>query len=375
MISYLKKNQTKEDIYQNGDEYFSKLCYDISQAKKSIFFETYIFKKDKIGDKIIKELISAHRNGVDVKIIVDAIGSPRFFKEYGEKIRIIGIKFVIYRPLPWQNKGTEISENKYSLFEKFSRLHRKVCVIDEHVIFLGSMNVTSDHVSRKNQGREWSDISVRLCSTYHAKQLIESFNLAWKNAIVSEYKYKKSKVRLNHCPETRRFLNTDLLNKLSKASNRVWIATGYMSLNKKCLTALKEAVNRNADVRIILSRDSDVKSSRWISYYNDYIPLLKSNVKIFEYLPYILHAKCCIVDNFFMIGSSNFNGRSRDLDLEADVVLSTLDAKKKLERYFDSIMKNCLQIKSRSDMKKIPIYEILVGTIVSKISIFFASHV
>ena len=128
------------------------------------------------------------------------------------------------------------------------------------------------------------------------------------------------------------------------------------------LRKLKEAAHKGIDVRILLPQHSDVIFMPWASkafYYS----LLKAGVRIFEYQPSILHAKTLIIDDWFLVGSSNLNHRSLRHDLEVDVNICTSRAKSSLNQQFLLDLAQSKEI-FLSDWQKRPWYQNLVGKLI-----------
>ena len=151
----------------------------------------------------------------------------------------------------------------------------------------------------------------------------ESFRQLRKNPII----------RLNYTRHRRRILHKNLLRKITQAQLRIWITNAYFVPDNFLLRRLRDAAKSGVDVRILLPKNSDIMIMPWTSstfYYN----LLKSGVRIFEYLPSNLHAKTLIIDDWSSVGSSNLNHRSLLHDLEADINVRQASSKKILEDQF-----------------------------------------
>lgn len=337
----------EERIFASGASHFVAMLQDIDQAQQSIVLETFIFDRDILGDQIISALCNAAKRGVKVRVLVDGAGSPWWGSHYAHQLEKAGAKTRVFHPFPWQLWNWGLSVVKlpmlikliYLLVKINFRNHRKVCIIDNEIAYIGSLNISKCHLERKDGGDEWRDTSVRL---RHAdlRELRQAFEIAWSHRRIKErlrqifrHVRRDPIIRSNHTRHRRRVLHRNLIRKLAQAKKRIWITNAYFVPDSILLRKLKEAARGGVDVRVILPRKSDVMVMPWASS-TFYYSLLKAGVRIFEYLPSMLHAKSLIIDDWSLIGSSNLNHRSLLHDLEADINLRNPAAKKELEQLF-----------------------------------------
>jgi len=132
-------------------------------------------------------------------------------------------------------------------------------------------------------------------------------------------------VATNHTLHLRRRHHRRLLLRIARSRHRVWITNPYFVPGPQLLRALCHAAQRGVDVRLLLPGRNDVPLIGWISRLY-YLTLIRSGVRLFEYLPSVLHAKTLIVDDWARIGTSNLNYRSRYHDLEVDLLLTHRDS-------------------------------------------------
>ena len=151
-----------------------------------------------------------------------------------------------------------------------------------------------------------------------------------------------------------------MLRKIITCRHRIWITNAYFVPDNFLLRRLKEAAGSGVDVRILLPRKSDIAYMPWASstfYFN----LLKAGVRIFEYLPSVLHAKTLVLDDWALIGSSNLNHRSLLHDLEVDVLLSDSEPINCLAKQFLLDLENASEISLSSWQKHRPRYQRWLG--------------
>jgi cardiolipin synthase len=324
-----------EEIFLDGDTYFERLISDIDSAQKYITVEMYMFNDDLLGKKISQQLVNAHLRGVRVEVIVDGIGSYNFNNQLNEYFSINGIKVKIYNPLPFYHpypNNIDLTEKISILTERIWRLnrrnHRKIFTIDYKILYVGSFNITSEHIKDHNGGT-WKDMGVRVTGD-HVNFAILNFKKTWK--FKDFYRFRKknhhhfnlnwrvSPMRLNQTVFMRRFLYKDLIWRMNRAKKRIWLMTPYFIPKRSLIKAIGKAALNGVDVKILISYENDVKLFKWLHYFY-FKYLINKGVSIYHYDKSILHAKCYIIDNFITIGSSNLNHRSLLHDLEVDMTI------------------------------------------------------
>lgn len=346
----------EEELFAGADEFFAGLISEINQARSSIDFETYIFELDRLGLKILEALKAAAARGVNVRLMVDGVGSPSWAKNLLLELEQKGVYARIYKPYPWVKLGIKafpkmLSRRKLGgWFRRFNRRnHRKSCVIDGKVAWVGSMNV-DEKLLRACMGElAWRETGLRVVGeavsvlhfaferawmmawsgrprSFHLRSApLKSFSLFWK---------RNKLVRLNLSIYLRNLYYQDMLERLHTATHRIWITSAYFIPSGSILRALRIAARSGIDVRVLVSRKTDVRLSRWVTGAVVQ-SLLQAGVKVFEFEPRILHAKSLLIDDWAMVGSSNMNHRSLIHDLEVDVVLEKEDSIQDLEKFYE----------------------------------------
>lgn len=346
-----------EVIFSNGDSHFEALIQDIASAKHSIDLETYIFDDDVLGKRIADTLCNAAKRGVRVRVMVDGCGSPLWSANFAEPLEKAGAFTKVFHPFPWQLWNWSRSVIKLPLLLKWTYLilkinfrnHRKVCIIDKKIAYIGSMNISACHLTHLQGGEDWRDTSVRL-SGIDLAELNKAFDIAWEHRTIQERLrevfrqiHQNSPIRLNYTRHRRRILYKQLLKRIGECQQRIWITNAYFVPDNFLLRKLKEAAKTGTDVRILLPKKSDVMMMPWASC-TFYYSLLKAGARIFEYLPSMLHAKSLILDDWVLLGTSNLNQRSLRHDLEADIHLTSRTAQDAMEQLFLEDLKHAQEI-------------------------------
>ncbi len=363
----------QETIFNTGEDYFDALLNDIEQAQKNIDLETYSFDSDSLGKKISTALAEAAKRGLKVRVLVDGAGTRRWGSSFAKTLEKAGAETRVFHPFPWNLWSLSRSYIKaplllkwiYLLLKMNSRNHRKVCLIDEKIAYVGSMNITQKHLKKSAGGGNWRDTAVKL-SHEDLSQLSEAFEIAWDHQPLKErvreafrHVLRNPLIRLNYSRHRRRVLHKNLMRILSKCKQRIWITNAYFVPDNVLLKELRNAANTGVDVRILLPKTSDVWMMTWASatFYQN---LIKSGVRIFEYLPSFLHAKTLIADDWVLVGSSNLNYRSLLHDLEVDINITTPEAKKVLEQQFLEDLKHSKEL-SLDEWQQRPLWQRILG--------------
>jgi len=330
----------EEEVFFDGDAFFDALIAAVGAATASVTLEAYIFAWDSLGLSVAEALIEAAPRGVRVRVVVDSLGS---LTSKGPILRAFsgtGVQCRVYHQLPWERlpptAGPRPRSIRRLVAEANRRNHRKVCVLDGEVAFVGGMNIWDVHLKSRHGDAAWADVGVRLRGP-GIRALVASFERIWPTRLVLDVLARHGPraprrpsdhplVRLNDSQGRRRRAYRDLLGRMHAARQRIWISTAYFMPSAPLLRELKLAAARGLDVRILLPRRSDVFFTPWVAS-SLYASLLGAGVRVFEFLPSILHAKVTVVDGEVVLGSSNLNFRSLIHDLEVDVVLTTQTAR------------------------------------------------
>jgi len=361
----------KEQIFFNGDDYFASIMQDIANAKNSVDIETYIFEMDALGKKVMQCLLHAAERGVRVRVLVDGAGAHQWGGAQVLALEKAGGQTRIFHPLPWSLWHWSRSFVRvplmlkaiYLLLKMNSRNHRKVCIVDNSIAYVGSCNISSNHLN--DDGKGWRDTGIRL-ENVALDDLCKAFDKAWDNLPIQErlkqifrHIYTNPIFRLNYNWHRRRILYKNLLHRITCCTQRVWITNAYFVPDNFLLKKIHEVAARGVDVRILLPRKSDLAFMPWTSKAF-YERLLKTGVRIFEYLPTILHAKTLILDDWMTIGSSNLNHRSLLHDLEVDINIRSAHSKKTLEQQFLADLQQSKEI-TLATWQKPPFYQRFFG--------------
>ncbi len=307
----------------DGAAKYEALLADIREARNHIHLEYYIFDPDVSGHAVRDALIERARNGVKVRLLLDAVGSSRsrrFFKPLLEA----GGELAWFHPLQlgriWQRTWLNL------------RTHRKIVVIDGRVAYTGGINITDDE-NEQLRSDAYRDLHLRLeGDVVRALQLV--FVEDWAYATQSRdfiSAVARAMPEAGPGPHIAQVLTSgpdsswEAIHRLHvstihAARHRVWLVTPYFVPGEAAMMALTSAALGGLDVRLLVPKMSD---SRLVtlaarSYYDQ---LLSAGVKIYEYGPRMLHSKALLVDEgIALIGSANFDHRSFRLNFEVSML-------------------------------------------------------
>lgn len=315
-----------------GAEFFPALVAACDHAASEIYLETYIFASDETGDQIKAALIRAAGRGVSVNVITDWIGTGRVQSNLLHKeFLAAGVKHRRFNP--WFRRGV-------------ARTHRKICVVDRKLAFLGGLNINHDLISDDNPDTvlpapRWDfavQISGPLVAAIHRESRTQWMRLGSLDLKTRWEKFKQTRetrLTANTAPilaalvvrdnlRNRRTIQRTYLQALGRARHSAWLANPYFAPGRKLRDALASASARGVEVTLLLGvgqfRLQDAVA------HSFYPKLLKSGVKVFEYRKTQLHGKVAVVDDeWATVGSSNYDGLSLFVNQEANIVVK--DAK------------------------------------------------
>lgn len=319
----------EEVFFSTGDGFFDDLLRGIDTARESILSEWYIFEKGNLADRMIDALLEACARGCRVTLMVDGIGSPNFVEDFAPRLNDTPLLYRVYHPTPWM--GFVSLTKRLARWKRLNRRnHRKVVLIDGKVAWIGGMNVTDEHLESVFGDKAWRDNGVRVrgAQLKELKDVLESafFRGRKRNHLIPG-------LRLNSTLAARRAFVKDLNDRIRGSHGRVWLITPYFIPKGTLLRAIRRTAATGSDVLLVIPKLTDVPITRWVSMLF-FESLLKWKVRVFEYLPSILHAKTFLFDRDAIVGSTNLNHRSFLHDLELDVVVDHSETLRAIEEQF-----------------------------------------
>lgn len=359
------KQKTRTDpiwqIFIEGDDYYDSLTKDIRNAKKTICMESYIFEQDEIGSKILNELIEKSKQGVNVRLLVDGVGSFRLSNNIPEILKNSAVELHIYRRVHWKS---------FLNSRVFRRNHRKLTVIDESICYIGGMNFSREHSKKYYGTQRWRDTMIRI-EGGEAIQAQHSFDTHWERATLKErfFIFKRAPRLPYHTSDflflergsirSRKRNRRQFTQSIRSAKKSIYIETAYFAPRIYLLRCLKKMASAGVDVRLLLSKKSDIPMAR-LAGQALYSSLLKSGVQIYEYRDRFLHAKAAVIDGSKgYLGSSNLDYKSDLHNEELDIYIRNIEVNRSMEKIFLEDIKSAKMI-TLEEWRKRPILQKLL---------------
>lgn len=307
-------------IFTDGYEFVSTLLYNIGQAQDHIHLDTYIIEDDPLGNLVADALIDKARQGVEVRLLYDDVGCWRVKDRFFNRMKAAGIQVYAFMPVRFPAFTGKVNY----------RNHRKLCVIDGKVGFIGGMNIALRYV--KGTARQtWRD--THLCIRGGAVYAIQrAFLVDWyfvSRTLVTDRRYYPpvDKTINNNCltqivtsspvspwPD----IMQGYVRVLLQAHRYVYMESPYFLPTEPVLFAMRTAALSGVDVRLIVPRHGDAKLVEWAS--RSYLmEVIEAGVKVYLYEPGFNHSKILVSDdNLSSCGSTNIDFRSFENNFEAN---------------------------------------------------------
>lgn len=328
-----------------GPATYDAMSAAIQNAQDHINMETYIIDDDEIGRRFAEQLINKQRSGVQVNLIYDSVGAINTPKEFFKPLQDSGVNVLEFNPVNplIARKGWDVNQ----------RDHRKLLIVDGRVAFVGGINVSSVY-SSGSFGRHkptkantpWRDTHLRMAGPV-VSEFQKLFMATWseqKGAPLAPRDYfpepasqGNEVVRaIGSSPaESYSQIYATLLSAINSAETQVFLTNAYFVPDPQLLAALKEAVLRGVDVRLLLPEkiDSALVYYASRSYYDE---LLSAGVKIYLRQDALLHAKTALIDGVWStVGSTNLDWRSFLHNYEINAVVLGQDFGAQMHALFE----------------------------------------
>lgn len=322
-------------LFTEGDELYGSMLSSIVSAERSIRLESYILADDEVGRSFAEALTERASAGIEVRVLVDAAGSLFWGSgSLGRFLRKKGLHVRYFHGWSWR-----------APFRYNRRDHRKLLVIDEKQLYLGGFNIHRES-SRSAFGEErWRDTHVCVYGSL-AADAAEMFDAFWNGNLDLLVKHKSSVSALipNNTRICRQPLHCLYTDRFRCAASSVFLTTPYFVPDYRTMLALMAAARRGVDCRLLVPRKSDVWLTQWAARAA-YANLLRAGVRIYEYLPRMLHAKTAVVDgDWATVGTANMDYRSFFINYELNLVTRNFELCRRLQDRFKEDISEAEQI-------------------------------
>lgn len=359
-VNYLNKisgypvyfNQGLE-YFDIGEKFFDSLISDLENAKDYIFIEFFIISSGKLWDRTFEVLRKKALQGVEVKIIIDSLGSlgkkPKNFKEEMKKYNISVCEFNPFSPII----------NGYINY----RDHRKIIVIDGVVAYTGGVNLADEYANLIERFGYWKDVGIKVEgeavnsflvmflrnleeSTKDVVDYMKYLKIAEKNRKNIKYKEHTGYILpFADGPDNRKNpIENIYIQTINYSKNYVYMTTPYFIVSETILNAILNSARSGVDVRIIVPHIPDKKLVNAVtkSYYE---VLLEAGARVYEYKPGFIHSKTFVADDdTAIVGTANIDFRSMNLNFECTTFNYKTGIEKDVRQDFENMLKECIEI-------------------------------
>lgn len=301
-------------LLKNGKTFLPRMLEAIREARTLVWLEMYLFESGAIGQRFINALCEAAKRGVQVKVMIDALGSRGLEERDRKRLLAAGVSLRIFNPLRWSRTVLNLIRD-----------HRKLLIVDGKSTFVGGTGLTDSF--GPDARHYWRETMVEINGP-----VVQD----WQTLFLSLWQDKDDeKAVLPDCPvshfrpgmhgrvvPTHRTpalaIQSNLVKRIRRAEHRVWLTSAYFLPSWKVRRALVQTARRGVDVCLLLpGSKTDHPSVRYMARAL-YGHMLRNGVRIFEYQPRFLHMKVLLVDDWVSIGSSNLDHWGFFWNLEAN---------------------------------------------------------
>lgn len=333
------------ELFENG-AFFEVLFQAIGSARSSVHFETFLWKEGVLGARLTQALSDKARQGVTVRVLLDANGCKKIGTDCVDVMKRAGCKVVQFH-----------ARRLKSIGRLNRRDHRKVCVVDGRVAFAGGHCIVDEWLGDGQDKEHFRDLGLRLRGpAVHALQ--SSFSENWVDETgelfvgagvfpplepAGDVAVHVARVTPSGAPSAVKILHHLVL---CLARERLWIQNPYFLPDGEAVDALLDAVRRGVDVRVMVpsAEASDMPLVQHAAHHN-FERLLEGGVRVFEFQRTLIHQKTMTIDGVWCaVGSSNFDDRSFEINDEITLGLRDAALAQRLEQLFERDMAECEEL-------------------------------
>ena len=334
-------------LLQDGPATYRAMLAAIEGARDHINMETYILEDDEVGERFVQALIAKQRQGVQVNLIRDSVGTIGTPAAFFQRLVDAGIKVLEFHPV-----NPLVARGEWDLNQ---RDHRKLLIVDARTAFLGGINISSVYSggsssrgarARADGSPAWRDTDLQLQGPVVA-EFQKLFLATWaqqKGEPLAAKNYFAPPVIAGHDvvraigsspDEPYSLIYATLLSAIGSAETSVHLTNAYFAPDPQLLAALEAAAQRGVDVTLILPSRTD----SWLVFHAGrgyYDELLRAGVKIYERRGVILHSKTALIDGVWAtVGSTNLDWRSFLHNQEVNAVVLGAEFGAQVQAMFD----------------------------------------
>ena len=338
-------NETQ--LITSGEDFVQELLRAIYAANEHIHLETYIIEDDAAGRLIRDALVDRAREGVEVRLLYDDVGCWKVPNKFFGSFIAGGVRVQAFLPVKFPSMTHRINY----------RNHRKVCVIDGRVGFIGGMNIAERYMNRS--GYIWRDQHMKIVgdAVSSLQRLFVSDWYFMSNTLLKDAKYfptnqmsvaftRGALMQIVSANPVSRYpeIMYSITWTIQHAVRYLYIQTPYFLPTEPVIQALQTASMSGVDVRLMIPEKPD---AFWLRWGNDsYLSaMLRAGVRIFAYQNGFLHSKSIVADDdWCTVGSSNMDFRSFENNFEANAFIYDTNTALQVKKVFLEDLESCEEI-------------------------------
>lgn len=342
---YSADNQV--EIFTDGREKFRALYEEIQNAKEFVHIQYYIIRNDELWKPFEELLTEKVKQGVEVRLLYDSMGSRGMKKSDWKRLQEAGIQIGEFFPALFGRLQLRINY----------RNHRKIAVIDGKTAFVGGFNIGREYVGLDPKFGYWRDTHLKIQGSavlsLHIRFILD-WNYATNQNLFLADRYFRIPEKapgeeavqiISSGPDSRwQNIRNVYLKMISKARKNIYIQTPYFIPDESVMDAIRIAAMSGVDVRVMIPCKPDHPFVYWATY--SYIgELLEAGAKCYTYDNGFLHAKGMVVDGVVSCyGTANMDIRSFRLNFEVNAVIYSVKTAERMEAIFLEDLKSCTRI-------------------------------
>jgi len=333
------------ELLVDGKQAYPAMLASIKHAEKTVLMDNYIFHDDTAGRLFSDALIERARAGVAVYLIVDGVGTLHVPSSFFNEMEKAGVHVLVYRsPAPWRRS-----------FGLLRRDHRKLLVVDSVVGYAGGLNIGNEWLPKEMGGQGWHDIHARIVGPA-VRELSKLELSTWR---VHGGVNLDQRLFLPEVPPSgteyvsiigsrerkkRHAIRQSYLQAIRRARDYIYIANAYFLPGIGFRRALRNAVRRGVDVRVMVPKKGDILPFQLASQAL-FARTLKAGIRLFLWEDAVLHAKTAVIDDqWATVGSFNIDHRSWNMNLEVNVNAVGPTLSGQLKAVFLKEQQNCTEL-------------------------------
>ncbi|WNS75314.1 cardiolipin synthase [Bacillus sp. DTU_2020_1000418_1_SI_GHA_SEK_038] len=321
------------DFFAKGPDLFEDLFSELQKAKHHIHILFYIVKDDRISTEFLNLLKQKAREGVEIRLLLDWLGSHLIDKKTIQSLESEGILFSF----------SQRPKFPFLFYTLQARNHRKITVIDGKIGYIGGFNIGKEYIDLDPVLSPWRDYHLKIEGegvTGLQKEFLMNWHHDSKEELLDQPSYfptlPQGPCRHQLIPSKGAFLEDTYTSLIRKAEANITIGTPYFIPSRRLLHELSDALARGVSLTVLIPKTPDHPLVKEASYYF-FRKLIRQGAVVYKFKNGFYHAKTLIIDDQVCdIGTTNFDLRSFFLNYEINCYIYDYDFIQKVRQVIQS---------------------------------------